>query len=304
MATLNLVISALVAQVARATCNLTDSSGQPFQVKVARDTPSERAISDTARGLYAAIGIIDRKVGRAITQWGPRKIGGSVTAATLTSSFAASGAVLSKVTLTPGGTATLALGGSVTAGDGLSLCADQPLTRPQTAAQVVTSAAPATPAGYAAQLARQVAADPVLSALLSAAASGNDVLITSVAAAPLVLQSFTGNGGSSIRELTRTQRQIQLYIWAGNDDQRNVIGTAIEALFAQIEMYDGPFYMGLPLSTGEAAQLINGNNFDVDDAVMSNSYRRDFLFGVEYSVTTTDALWSVLVVSQSFQPST
>ena len=305
MATLNAVLSALVLQVQQATCNLTDGDGNPFQVKVAKGYPPEQVLADTARGRYAAIGIIDRKIGRSITSWGPRRIGGSVTQAVLTSSFGPAGSpAVSRVKLPPGGSATLALGAQVAAGDAVSLYADIPLSTAETTAQIAVAGGSDTSAAVAARLAAQVNADPAFSALVVASAAASAVTVQSRAAAPLVLHSYTGNGGTTLHELSRTQRQMQLFVWTGGDDQRNVVGAVVEQLFAQMEVYDGPFYMGLPLASGEAAQLINGHNFDIDDAVLSNSYRRDFLFGVEYSVTTTDTLWAVLVSSQSIQPST
>ena len=294
MASLHQVLSAMQAQVSAAT------TGLGITVAVGIDFPPIKALMANVQPISAnkaVVAVFDRKLSRNTTRWAPIALGQAVTAATLVSTASAP-------VINTGGHATITLSGTITPGDAVSCV----LTNGQ--ALGVTSAPVATPMwgvvmqsisgsalnSMAAGLSAAINADHILSTWVAAAATGPVVTLTSrLATGTLNLLSLTGNGGTQITEIGRRSRELQLITWAATIENRDTVGEAIANMAQQMELFYGTYPAGLVLSDGTSGRVTVMNDFLLDDATMSDTYRRDILLTVDYPVTVTDTLFSVLM---------
>lgn len=328
MATLGAMLGAMQAQVSAVTATLAG-----LTIGVGIDWPPVDALMANVRGTTALVTVFDRKLGRNTTRWAPIEIAETVVPATLTST-------VSNSTIPAGGNETITLGGTVTVGDAVSCVLTSgaafisggapqnnanPIYTP-TWAQVVVSIMGDTPTSMATKLAAAINGDSILSGWVLALASGPVVTLYSLVSAlhvdgdgPLLdgnglpitvdgqrttlgLQSVTGNGGTRSTEIGRRNRELQVVVWAPTIEIRDTVGDAIETMLQQMEAGWGTYPMGLALPDGTGGRVLMVNDYFLDNATTSDTYRRDFLVNVEAAVTTTDNLYAVLAQVTQFQP--
>lgn len=235
--------------------------------------------------------VYDRKLVRNTTRWMPFSYGDTVIPATLTT-------VISNSYIGAGASRTITLGGTVTAGDAVScVIVNSGVVPPQSWAEVVIGVAGDTPTTMAAKLAAAITGDTNFAPWMTASASGAVVTLTSrLVAGDLILSSYTGNGGTRTMEIGRRQRELQIVIWAQTEEDRQSIGNPIEELLVSLNNQFGPTF-----SDGTVGRLVMGADYYCEDDTLQDVYRRDFLFSLDYPITTTDALYSVLAPVQQYQ---
>ena len=147
----------------------------------------------------------------------------------------------------------------------------------------------------AARLAEQIAADPLLSTWVTATAAGPVVsMVSLLKAGTLGFFSATGNNATQLTEIGRRSRQFDLITWARSIEDRDAVSETIAVMTAQMETFWGNYPAGLTFADGSTGRLTVQNDFDLDDATGSDTYRRDIIVNVDYPVTTADLLYSVL----------
>jgi hypothetical protein len=100
-----------------------------------------------------------------------------------------------------------------------------------------------------------------------------------------------------LTEIARRKRLIQVAVWAPSPEIRDIVCDPIEVMIAQIETFRGQvgeFTGGLVLADGSSSRVQFVNDMLLDDPVLSDAYRRDLIFSIDYGITTVDALYSVL----------
>lgn len=249
-------------------------------------------LQEVARGGAALISVYDRKLSRNTTRWKGGTYNLTVTPATLTT-------VASTDVIPPEGTATITLGGAVTPGDAVSAvftnrAGGGPAMQ---GAQVVIGGSADTPSTMATALATAINADALLSLWAHAAATGPVVTVTSLlAATQLGIASYAGNGGSQTRELGRRERSFQVVAWTQTEVLRETLTDPIDVLLAG---FDSSF--GIVLGDGSAIRVMYDGDYYLEDDMLEDVYRRDFMVRVDYPVTTVDQLYAVLAPVAAFQ---
>lgn len=263
--------------------------GQAVTAQAAVGWPSIKILQDVARvsPSIVPIAVYDRKIVKNTTRWTPEVISQTITPATLTTS-------VSLPIILGFATAAITLGGTVTPGDAVSALISKPSAG--TAAQVAVGGVSDTPQTLAAALTAQINGDPVLSTWVSASVSGPTVTLTNLSSEALKLQSYTGNGGTQIREVGRRDQGVQIVCWARTQDIRAAVVGIITGLIANAENNFGP-----TMSDGTVARLMYVSDYDLEDDTLEDVYRHDFMISLEYGITTTDQLWSVLAPVFQFQ---
>ena len=302
MATLHIVLAAMQSQIVAVTAAIATP-----QVRVGIDWPSVKTLMQNVRGGAALVTVFDRKLSRDTTRWPPVALGETPVVATLT-------AATSNSTIAGGGSATITLGGSVTAGDavacvlvnggvgGVAQAGANDIFTPSWAA-IVTGTASDTPTSMATALAAAINADALLSTWVAAGASAAVVTLTSrLAAGTLKIAANVGNGATQITEIGRRARELSVHIWARSVEDRDTVGDPIEGMLAQMEVGWGAYAQGLAFPDGTGGRVLVMNDFLLDDATLSDTYRRDFLLSVDYPVTTADGLYAVLAQITQTQP--
>ena len=320
MASLHQLLSALQSEVSSVTTGLPD-----LTVGVGIDWPSPKTLMNNVRGGSGLVSVFDRKLTRNTTRWNPTPIGGTLQNPTITGA-------LSSGVIQPAGTTLLVLAGTVTAGDSISLVvtngqlfgtdglpprdltfggfvfgessfgnASGTQIYSPTAAVVITATDGQTFAQLATAMAAAVNANTTLAAWISATAVGPVITLTSLVANLLTVQSLIGNTGTSTIEIARRMRQLQVTAWARSIEDRDTISNPIETMIALMETFQDPYGAGLPLADGTVARLELVSDFELDQATPQDTYRRDFLVSVDYPITTTDTLYTVLAPVFQYQ---
>jgi hypothetical protein len=215
-----------------------------------------------------------------------------VTPATLTS------VVNPPATLPPTHSGSLTLGGPVSAGDAVSLIARAPQSNApnKTAAVVAIAVSGDTPGSMATRLAGLINADPTLSTWLLATTTGATVHLNNLTAGPVALQSYTGNGGTQVRELGRRESQLQITVWTQTQPARAIAVSPITTLLGSLQDNFGP-----TLADGVTqARLTMENDYAIEDDTLEDVYRHDFLTRLEYPITTQDVLYAVLALVPAY----
>ena len=300
MASLHQLLAAVQQQVIPVTSGLAVFDS-PLRVQVGIDWPPVRTIQQVCKKAppTCLISIFDRRSSHDSTRWASSVVAQTITTATLTSSP-------TYQPIPPGGSAQLTLGGTITSGDAVSVIvstrkhmADYPGDKSNLQLGIVDNAGAVVYStnatdrviDAAANLAAQINGANIG---ITATASGTVLTITNNQAFEVALNSYTGNGGTNVVEIGRRTRQVQITCWTASTEHRDTVGDPIESLIAQLEFFQGNFQSGLPLQDGTTARIMPVNDFYVDDATLSDTYRRDFIISADYSVTTTDKLYSVL----------
>ena len=292
MTTLHAIQTAIADQVSGALAGL-QFNDAPLAVDVAPGWPPLKRLQSVARG-NPCIAVYDRRIVRNSTRWMPFSYDPVLVPATLTTE-------ISRRVINPGGSATITLGATVTVGDAVSALLTNNSTTPFSTdpdafqaftpeAQVAIGSGSDTPTTMATKLVAQINADSVLTGWgLSAAAAGPVVtIIAGAGKGPFTLASYAGNGGTETREIGRREREFQIVSWNQTEEMRRAVTDPIDVLIAQLENQ-----FGITVPDGYLRVAYVGD-YDVEDGTLQDVYRRDFHLTVEYGLTTTDSLYSVL----------
>jgi hypothetical protein len=305
MATLLTVESGIESMVLAATSGLVsqapDTTGLPITVRAGIGWPSAKALQDNVRkgnndGLNptALITIFDRGLGTDTTRWLPNIVGQASTPTNLT-------ATLSANSMGPFGTVTLQLGGSVVSGDAMGLVFRPPLNLFDNFGVVPSAGSTDTLTTMATQCATLINSSAdlgtnIAGSMISASASGSMVTLTSLKACSMHVAANTGNTGTQTTEIARRNRHFQIVVWTRTPDDRSVVADQIELAIAQSEAN-----FGLTFPDGTLGRVTYYGDVQHDDATLSDTFRRDFLACVEYGITTTDTVYSVLAPILQFR---
>lgn len=255
--------------------------------KAAVGWPPVGVLQAIAKGGPSIIAVYDRKLGKNTTRWNPHVISQTITTATLTSAVSPS-------RIAPGQTAHITLGGSVTSGDAVSALAT--VVGGNTGAVVAIGTGGDTPSTMATKLRNLINSDSSMAGVLTATASGSVVTVTNVGNVALALASYTGNGGTQVREIGRRDRPMQIVVWTQTEDLRNLI---VSVISPAIQLQDIGF--GPTLADNTLARLSYTTDYDIEDNTLEDVYRHDFMVTMDYAVTTTDLLYSVLAPVTTIQ---
>lgn len=300
MATLYQVLSAIQRQVSLVTTGLSAAGGGRLNVMVGIDWPSIKVLQTGVKKGSAIVTVFDRRMARNTTRWIPIALSQTVIRATLTSSVSG--------VIPPLGSGSITLGGSVTNGDAVScvlknhdnLATYAPVTTVEAATVVIGTGAD-TPSLMAYRLVQAINEDPTLSTWVTASQSGAVVSLTSLVNRALVLQSYTGNGGTQLTEIGRRERELQVVTWTASIEDRNTVGDAVETMLASMEAFVGNYPSGLVFSDGTSGRVTVRNDFLLDDATLAGeAYRRDQFLCVDHPVTTQNALYAVLAPIEQY----
>jgi len=326
--TIGAVLGAMQAQVSLVMAPLVG-----IDVQVGTDWPSVKVLMENVRGQSALVTVYDRKMGRNSTRWKPIGLGDTLIPATLTTA-------ISNGTIPGGGSATITLGGTVTPGDAVScvlsawsrfntdataVTGENPIATP-TWAQIVTGGPGDTPSTMAAALCTAINADSLLSKWVIAqvagpvitlyslltvvGADGGGPILTDPSGLPisldgptttLRLQSYAGNGGTRLTEIGRRNRELQITAWAPTIEIRDQVAGALELMIQQMELGWTQYPSGLPFQDGTSGRIMMLNDFFLDDATPSDTYRYDLLCNADYPVTEVDGLYAVLAGVVQYQ---
>ena len=96
-----------------------------------------------------------------------------------------------------------------------------------------------------------------------------------------------GVGGTSIMEVRRQQRTIQITVWADSPTNRDAVMKVIDPMLAATER--------LTLADTTSARLIYKSSPVTDQFQKEKLYRRDLMYSVEYATTITEADTTITV---------
>lgn len=239
----------------------------------------------------AEVTVYDQKVVRNSTRWNPTVSGVTATPSTLTST-------VSNGTIDAGGSVTITLGGSVTPNDAVSCVLRNFATVPAGSWAAVASGGDTdTPTTVATALAAAINTDPILTLWVSAVAVGPVITLTSKnTLGAISVESYTGNGGTQTREIGRRNRGLIIVQWTRTEEDRIAVGDQIEALLMNLNNN-----FGVTFPDGTMGRVVMGADYYRETDTLQDVYRRDFLFMVDYPVTTQDQLYSVLAPVLQYQ---
>jgi hypothetical protein len=150
----------------------------------------------------------------------------------------------------------------------------------------------------AAALTTQINSGPYANALVTATSTGPVITITNNSATGYNCGVNSGNVGSVLWENRRVERHVRVISWTKTEVIRQQVSDPVDGLLAQLENY-----WGYHLATGEGVRLIYRSDSYVEDAQLSDVYRRDFRISLEYGVTQLDTLYPVLATAFTFKAS-
>ena len=292
MATLYSVLRAIQAQISAVTTGLVslspDTPGQALTVFTGSYWPSEKTLHDNVRkahpdtgGPTALITIYDRGLASDATRWKPSNVSNTALPATMT-------VALSQTNIPALGTATLTFTGPLSIGDAVGIVLGTQLLGRE--AVVPIAVAGDTPATMAAKAVALFMADPLLAAMATATAVGAVMTLTSRSATAFTrTTAHVGNNGIRVKEVGRRKRHFQIVIWARTPDDRTTVSDPIEGLIAGLEAD-----FGLTFADGTLGRMTFSGDTEHDQAILSDTLRRDFLVVVDYGITVTDTTYSVL----------
>ena len=310
MASLRQVLVAVQLQVSAVTSNLSMFNA-PISVSVGVGWPPVRTLQSAVKMTppMALVSVFDRKMSHDSTRWSPAAVAQQIVPATMVSSP-------SQQILPAGGTCQLALSSAPAAGDAVSIVllnrsaeasadpGDGSYTASPGGAVVVAARAGDGLATVADALAAAFNATPTLAAVAAATVAGTSVVLTSRSRSASVVSSYTGNGGTVTTELGRRRRDVQISIWAPSVEIRDIVAGVVEPLVAEMEMFrgsSGQFASGLPLADGSSGRILASNDFQINDPVLSDLYRYDFILTIDYPVTVMDNVYAVLAPVLQYQ---
>ena len=298
MATLYQVLVTIQSLVSGVTqgliSNSPDTLGQPLTVEVGLYWPSVKALQNNVRkshpatsGPTALVTVYDRGLAADSTRWLPAVVGQTLTPATLTVTTSEN-YVQQLVSM------TLTFGGVPTVGDAVGIVIQPGITLAQ--AVVPIAVAGDTALTMAAKALALLQANPTIMSWVVPSLVGNVLTLTSLlSGAPLSIQANVGNGGTQSTEIGRRRRHFQIVVWARTPDDRITVSDPIEALIAGLEAN-----FGLTFLDGTIGRLTFTGDTMHDEAVLSDTLRRDFMVCVDYGINVTDATYTILAPISQF----
>lgn len=302
MATLEQLLNTIQTQVSRVTTGLSMFDAN-VNVYVGKYWPPVRTLQQNVKMKppSACVAIYDRHSSHDSTRWIP-----SVSATTVVTTSLV--ATPSQVYVPGFATTSITYSGSITLGDAVSLVTFSRTVAVTDPGDGSVNWTPASAVVYSllprdqlvtipAALAALSNADPIMSQQIFCTAADNVLTITSLIPSEITLRSLTGNGGTLTTEIARRKREMEIIVWAPSPEIRSLVSDPIEDLIAQIETFrghSGEFTQGLTLPDQSGARVLYVNDQLHEEAVMSDTFRRDLIFAVDYGITTTDQLYSVL----------
>lgn len=293
MATLYTVLTTLQAQVSAATqgliSNSIDTNGKPLTVEVGLYWPSAKSLQNNVRpangpngiGPSSLVTIYDRGLAKDSTRWLPNMVSETLVPATMT-------VVLSAAQITPLGSVTLTFGNPISLGDAVGIVLAAYLGGSEAAVPI--GVAGDTAITMAAKAAALISADPVMAAMVTPTVAGPVLTLTSLlTTVNVVVAANVGNGAIGLMEIGRRSRHFQIVVWSRTPDDRITVGDPIEALIASLEAN-----FGLTFPDGTLGRLTFTGDMQHDEATLSDTMRRDFMVCVDYGITVTDQLYTVL----------
>lgn len=310
MATLQTLLETVQLLVAEATSGLS-MFNSPVLVNTGTGWPPVQTVQQIVKMSppTALVSVFDRKTGHDSTRWIPATVAQMVVLSSVASSPTSQ-------TILPFGVGSIAISGTPAPGDAVSLVVYAPgvwgaadpgdgsYTATPTGAGVASAAPGDSSSALARALAATVAATPALAATVAATSSGPLVTVTNLTNRVIVVSTFTGNGAVNTTEIGRRMRDLQIVTWSPTPEVLDLVCDPIEAMVAQIEMFrgsQGQFFAGLPFPDGTSGRLRALNDYRIDDATLTDLYRRDIWVSVDYPVTVKDQLYAVLAPILSYQ---
>ena len=136
-----------------------------------------------------------------------------------------------------------------------------------------------------------------IAAALAALIPGAGVagVVITMASNARVLYARVGITGTSVREIRRQTRVMQLTVWTSTPALRDTLGRAIDTALAATEF--------LTMPDGYGARLVYKGSHIIDDLMKAKLYRRDFLYMVEYATTQIEVDTSItqIQINESMQ---
>lgn len=306
MASLHQLLAAVQASVISVTQGLS-MFDSPLTVETGLFWPPPNTLARFVklRPPTCGITIFDRKTTKDTTRWLPVVISQTAFATGIRTSLT------TPVPVPSLGSAQVSVSGTSTPGDAISLVVTDftlisrttgVASTPLSTAVVFSPLPSSGPSDIVLGLAGRINADPTLSTIVQATASGPILTVTSLGDS-FTVASYAGNGGTEVTEVARRCRDVQITVWAPSQEIRDIVGDPIDSLIGQLEVFYGDFQSGLVLGDGSFARIMLVNDFLLDDPVKADLFRRDFIISADYPVTTQDALYSILAPQLSVSAS-
>lgn len=278
------MLNAVVTIVSGAVAQFNPEVGP--QVIVGKDNLPFDVLSNIVAGNpLAGISVFDGGASHDDTKWMPYEIQTTQTPTYITSTLSANA-------LAPAASATITIGNIMgqsapNLGDSISaVVANGPLTR----GTVATATANMTNTQLAALLATNINnINAPTHNYLTATSSGNVVTLTNVASFGLLLTSYVGNAGARQYLWAQQKRPIQICLYTASQQNRWMIGQPILDQLAYLQAN-----YGVQLADNTALRIMLNSDQLRTDAYNNQLYVWDFIIDVEWGLTTSDEVYSIL----------
>lgn len=258
--------------------------GQNVTVKVARGWPGLNAIQEAMKAKAVLVGVHDRGVS-GLGASRPRDLGSVITAPGIASA-------VSNTHIMPGGQATLTVSlaqgsSAVKVNDACALVVGKWNDRRGAVGIAVTN-------DGLNEVAQKLLLDIQASDLaswLTVTRTNNVLTLTNLGSDILEIGSNCGNIGLLYREVGREASELQIVIWAPDEDRRDLVGDLVSPRLGQFRAD-----FGYQIPSGEYIRVLGYKMFAPSDKdTVADAYRRDFVVSIDYSSYVTEKLYSVLV---------
>ena len=147
-----------------------------------------------------------------------------------------------------------------------------------------------TPETMAASLAQNINASDDLAGLISAVVNGPELAITNISPQSLQASTIVGNNGAQITVLGQQIRPCMVVLWSRTKDQRDQLGSILLSHF-----YDmGNRGASIRQTDGTTTYIKPSGDVMGRDDRNANLYRWNYFLDATISITTVDALYSIL----------
>lgn len=239
-------------------------------------------------GANSVISVYDQGPARDTTRWMPFILGNVIvpTAGITT--------VIANPFIGPSASTTLTITGtpSFADGDAASFILGQGLLGNTNAGVVYITHSADTLNTFTAGLAAAITA--AFSAKVTATAVANVITITNITSGNLTLSSNVGAGATLQQEVRRAMRSVGIHVWAQTPTIRDTLGDIIEGRLATLQAT-----FGYNFSDGTWGRVTFQSDVNIEDDILQDVYRRDFIIGIDYGVTVADQVYTVLLTQNN-----
>ncbi len=239
-------------------------------------------------GANSVISVYDQGPARDTTRWMPFILGNVIVpAAGITT-------VIANPFIGPSASTTLTITGtpSFADGDAASFILGQGLLGNTNAGVVYITHSADTLNTFTAGLAAAITA--AFSAKVTATAVANVITITNITSGNLTLSSNVGAGATLQQEVRRAMRSVGIHVWAQTPTIRDTLGDIIEGRLATLQAT-----FGYNFSDGTWGRVTFQSDVNIEDDILQDVYRRDFMIGIDYGVTVADQVYTVLLTQNN-----